>query len=152
VEASLEADLGGGLVVRGSWTRVDARYRSFEVDGSDFSGHRIPGLAPHRVFARASQERERWFWAIESTWTAEVPVDDAGSGSAAAHRLLDLRAGLTRMRLGGIELAPFAGLSNVLDEDYVAGVTVNAFGGRYYEPGPGRTAHLGATLSWHDRP
>ena len=27
-------------------------------------------------------------------------------------------------------------------------VVVNAFGGRYYEPGPGRTLHVGLTIGW----
>jgi hypothetical protein len=34
----------------------------------------------------------------------------------------------------------------VLDARYNASVTVNAFGGRYYEPGPGRTVYLGLAV------
>ncbi|HSR41330.1 MAG TPA: TonB-dependent receptor, partial [Longimicrobiales bacterium] len=151
VEARLEADLGSGLGARATWTRVDARYETFEVDGEDFAGNRIPGLAPDRLHGLLDQERPGWFWAVEAEWTDEVPVDDAGEEAADAYALVGARVGLRGVALGGLELSPFAAVSNAFDEAYVAAVTVNAFGGRYYEPGPGRTVHVGATVSWSSR-
>jgi iron complex outermembrane receptor protein len=62
-----------------------------------------------------------------------------------AYSLLNLRAGTRDIALGGITLSPFVGLSNLLDETYNSSVTVNAFGSRYFEPGPGRTFHVGLT-------
>lgn len=151
VEASLRAELGSGVGVHGTWTRVDARYEDFEVDGEDYSGNRIPGLAPDRLQGRLEQTRPDWFWAAEVEWSGEVPVDDAGEQTADAYHLTNLRAGLRGIAVAGLSLSPFAAVSNVFDESYVAAVTVNAFGGRYYEPGPGRTLHVGATLSWSRR-
>jgi iron complex outermembrane receptor protein len=49
--------------------------------------------------------------------------------------------------LGRISLSPFAGVMNLLDRAYNTSVTVNAFGRRYYEPGPGRTGYAGVRLS-----
>jgi iron complex outermembrane receptor protein len=46
----------------------------------------------------------------------------------------------------GVEVAPFAGIDNLLDARYNAAVTINAAGGRYYEPGPGRTFHAGVRV------
>lgn len=151
VEVVLDADLGAGLSTRATWTRVDARYETFEVDGADLSGNRIPGLAPNRVQGLLTQERPRWFWAIEADWSDRVPVDDAGTASADAYALLDLRAGIRELALGDLRLAPFGGIANAFDESYVAAVTVNAFGGRFYEPGPGRSFHVGATVTWARR-
>jgi len=42
-----------GVRVRAAYTRVDARFESFVTGGDDFSGNRVPGLAPHRVDALA---------------------------------------------------------------------------------------------------
>ena len=38
------------------------------------------------------------------------------------------------------------GIANLLDEEYNSSVVVNAFGGRYFEPGPGRTVHAGLRI------
>jgi iron complex outermembrane recepter protein len=38
---------------------------------------------------------------------------------------------------------PFVAVTNALDSRYSASVVINAFGGRYHEPGPGRSLLLG---------
>jgi iron complex outermembrane receptor protein len=50
--------------------------------------------------------------------------------------------------MGDAMVAPFVGIANVFDETYVASVVPNAFGGRYYEPGPGRTFQVGVGVTW----
>jgi iron complex outermembrane receptor protein len=51
------------------------------------------------------------------------------------------------IRVGRVEFSPFLGIQNLTDEKYISSVTVNAFGGRFYEPGPGRTFYVGGTLA-----
>lgn len=50
------------------------------------------------------------------------------------------------MRAGGARVAPFAGVVNLFDREHNTAVTVNAFGRRYYEPGPGRSFYAGVRL------
>jgi iron complex outermembrane receptor protein len=50
------------------------------------------------------------------------------------------------LAVAGVGVEPYLGVENVFDRDYVAAVTVNAFGGRYYEPGPGRSLYAGLRL------
>ncbi|MCH7487679.1 MAG: hypothetical protein IIC04_11915, partial [Proteobacteria bacterium] len=64
--------------------------------------------------------------------------DNANDETAAAYVVGDIRLGWHRVPIGSTALSPFVGVSNVLDRSYVAAVTPNAFGGRYFEPGPGR--------------
>jgi len=45
--------------------------------------------------------------------------------------------------VGRVSLRPFVSVLNVFNEAYVGSVVVNAFGGRYYEPAPGRNAIIG---------
>jgi iron complex outermembrane receptor protein len=59
---------------------------------------------------------------------------------------VDLRGGWEALRMGRATVSPFAGIGNLLDRAYNTSVTVNAFGGRYYEPGPGRTVYAGIRL------
>jgi iron complex outermembrane receptor protein len=35
-----------------------------------------------------------------------------------------------------------------MDENYNGSVSVNAVGGRFFEPGPGRTFHVGLNAAW----
>ena len=58
----------------------------------------------------------------------------------------DLRAGLSEIAFGSTAASPFLALSNLLDREYVTSVVVNAFGGRYFEPGPGRTLQMGVAV------
>jgi iron complex outermembrane receptor protein len=38
------------------------------------------------------------------------------------------------------------GIDNVFDRTWASNVVVNAAGGRYYEPGPGRTYYVGVRM------
>jgi iron complex outermembrane receptor protein len=151
LEAALEVTLGGGVVARAVYSRTDARFETYELGGEDLSGNRVPGLAPNRLDLRVGQERARFFWSLEGGWTDEVPVDDANSEVADAYFLVDARAGLRELRVADAVVSPWAGVRNALDERYTASVTVNAVGGRYYEPGPGRTAYVGLAVRWDPR-
>ena len=71
------------------------------------------------------------------------PLDAAAhSAQADAWTTLDLRAQLRVLdTAGGVWL--FAGATNLLDAEYIGSVVVNAFGGRFYEPAPGRGLYVG---------
>jgi iron complex outermembrane receptor protein len=58
----------------------------------------------------------------------------------------DLRIGASDLRLGRVAVAPFLGVSNIFDTRYNTSVVVNAFGGRFYEPGPGRALYAGVEV------
>ena len=48
----------------------------------------------------------------------------------------------------GFTLSPFAAVTNLTNARYASSVVVNAFGGRYFEPGPDRGGHMGLTVRW----
>ena len=89
-----------------------------------------------------------WFVEFGVEYTSEAEVNDANDAAPAeAYTLFDVRAGANAFRLGRLEVSPFAGLQNLTDETYVSSIAINAFGSRYYEPGPGRTFYVGATVA-----
>jgi iron complex outermembrane recepter protein len=149
VEATVSAASRSGLV-RGNlaygWN--DARFRSFVWDETEFGGNRIPGLAPHRLQAGIRLDPRAWFGAVTGSYLHRVPADDGNTEYAPSHFLLDLRVGARGLPLGNVDLAPWAAVVNLLDRHYTASVVPNAFGGRYYEPGPGRTFQVGLRAAW----
>jgi iron complex outermembrane receptor protein len=58
---------------------------------------------------------------------------------------VDLRFGLDR-RWRRVDVRPFFGIDNVFDERYNGSTVPNAFGGRFFEPSPGREFYVGVTI------
>ena len=134
--------------LRVAYTRVDGRYETYELDGEDFSGNRLPGLAPYRVDGRASWEPGPGFVEVRGLYQDAIPVNDANTAESPAFFLADVRAGLDGYEFGTLRLAPWVAVANVLDRRYNTSVVVNAFGMRFYEPGPGRTVRVGLGVTW----
>jgi len=151
IEAEASVTPVAGLLLRAAYAYTDARFDEYRVDDDVFDDNRIPGVAPHRFEATLSFRPGRWILDLSTRYLAGLPVDDANTAESPAYAVTDIRAGLARLRVGGIDVAPFVGVDNVFDREYNASVVVNAFGGRYFEPGPGRSLFAGATIGFGGR-
>jgi len=148
VEAAVRSALTDMLSAQLTWSRVDARFDAYQRGTSDFSGNRVPGLAPNRVQGLLRAETGRGFADVTWEWTDEIPVNDQEDEYSPSFKLVNLRGGTQDVRAFGLAFSPFFGVSNLLDTTYNSAVTVNAFGRRFFEPGPGRTFHLGLTAAF----
>ena len=92
-----------------------------------------------------------WWGEIGATYVDNVPVNDKNAAVAPSYFLVDLRTGLEGLTLGTMVLSPWVALTNLLDENYIASVAVNAFGGRFFEPGPQMSLQVGFRASWGRR-
>jgi iron complex outermembrane receptor protein len=144
IEATVSVAPGSGTV-RGdlTYTYINARFTDYNLDGDDLSDNRIPGVGPQRVQGALRFSQGVWWTDVIGTYVDNVPVNDRNTTSAPSYFLVDLRVGLQELDLGGISVSPWVALSNALDKDYVASVAVNAFGGRFFEPGPDRSFQVG---------
>jgi iron complex outermembrane receptor protein len=75
-----------------------------------------------------------------------VDVDDANSAQAKGRTILGLAVSNT-IRVGGVRLSPLVALQNLANVRSVGSVSVNATGGKYFEPAPGRTLLLRLALA-----
>jgi iron complex outermembrane receptor protein len=152
VEAVLQARLHERLTGLLSYAYTDARFDDYVVGDEDFEDNQVPGLAPQELQASLRYDTGVWYLDTTAEYTDEVPVDDANESFADSYTLLDVRLGAESVQLpGGVDVSPYAGVRNLTDELYSAAVTVNAFGGRYFEPGPGRTFYVGLSTGWAPR-
>jgi len=149
-EASFRAVLPEGVYGQIAYTFVDAKFDEFVVEGEDLAGNFIPGLAKHRFEGLVRVSRGTWFGEIRGDHVGKIYTNDANSPNTAAknYTLWDVRTGLTGQRVGNIQVAPFVSLTNIFNEVYSAAVAVNAFGSRYYEPGPRRAFSAGLTATF----
>ena len=73
-----------------------------------------------------------------------LPVNDRNTAETDAYQLLDARyESDLQNAFGALDLAVVMGVTNIFDTLYTASVVVNAFGGRFHEPGPGRSFYFG---------
>lgn len=146
-EAAATLALLRGVALQGSYTYIDARFGDYTVDGTSFRDNRVPGVAPHRAEAGVSWERPQgWFASLQARYASRTPVNDANSAHSPSYSVADARLGWDGARLGRLEATPFLGVTNLFDEAYNTSVVVNAFGQRFFEPGPGRAIYAGLNL------
>ncbi|HEX6909286.1 MAG TPA: TonB-dependent receptor, partial [Longimicrobium sp.] len=151
VEAAAVLTPRPAWTARAAYTWTDARFGTYVVNGDDRAGNRVPGIAPHRFdVAILAMPGRGPFAGVDVRHASSTPVadDDAeGRFHSPAYTLVDVRGGWEGLRMGRASLSPFAGIGNLLDREHNTSVVVNAFGRRYYEPGPGRTLHAGLRLT-----
>jgi iron complex outermembrane receptor protein len=148
VELGVNAALLPGFDVNATWTYSNFRYTEYVLGTRSLAGRPLPGVPQHwlHVLARARPTFARGGWLeLELTHSSSLLVSDT----------LDTRTDpwwATNVRLGWdgtagrVRLSPFLALDNLFDVGYVSSVVINAAGGRYYEPAPGRHFYLGMSV------
>jgi iron complex outermembrane receptor protein len=143
IETDLDASLTPSLTAHVSYGYTDARFAMNTLAGGAARGHRIPGVVPQLLTAAidlgASDTR---FVSLEMRAQSATPVNDANSASSPGYVVLNTRGEIPLMARSSL----FGGIDNLFDRRYNTSVVVNAYGGRYFEPGAGRTVYVG--LQW----
>jgi iron complex outermembrane receptor protein len=95
----------------------------------------------------ASYDRhDRWYLAGNLALVSATPVNDANTAESPGYVVVDLRAGTHELTVGTLGLASYVGITNLFDAEFNSSVAVNAFGSRYYEPGPPLSVWAGMKL------
>ena len=148
VEMLVEWVPDSNFSARFSYTYQDFTFDEFILDGDDFAGNVEPGAPPHQVFAGVTHRAPFGLTSIaQFRWVDEYTVNNANTAFNWAYTVVDLRFALDR-RWGDADFRPFIGLDNLFDERYNAWTITNGFGGRYYDPSPGREVYGGVTIGF----
>jgi len=136
-----------GLKLALAYTWSQFEFDEFlDGNGNDFSGNAIPGIPNTFVHADISYEHESGFFAaVDALYTDDLFADSANSSLVHSATVANLRFGLKKT-FDKLDIEPFIGIGNVFDTDYIANVRINAFGGRYFEPGPDRNVYGGVSV------
>lgn len=127
-----------------SWTRVD--FRRFAPAGMELRGNAVPGVTPHRAEAALAVRAGDAFAEAALRYRSRTAADDANTSFWLAHAVVDVRVEGPALEWRGTALRPQAGILNVADDVYAGSIVPNAFGGRYFEPAPGRTLYAGVEV------
>jgi len=144
-ELGVQAD-AGPLSVQTSYTYSRFRYVDYAVSGTSYAGNRIPGIPVHALAADASLRRGVLTLSATADAASGMMVDDANSAQTPGRVIFG--TGVSgRFRAGDAELLPMVAVQNLGDVHYVGSVNVNAAGGKYYEPAPGRALVVRLSVS-----
>jgi iron complex outermembrane receptor protein len=144
------AELGLGMAIRSlelgaAYTYANYRFTDFTVDTAHYAGNRIPGIPRQTLQASATLRSAIATLVTEATLADRMPVNDANSESSPGYAIFNARI-VSGVAFGysGAELT--LGAQNLFNARYISSVSVNAAGGKFYEPGSRRSIYLGVSL------
>lgn len=144
-ELGLTAEVGA-VELGATYSYAHYRFRQFVVDTVNLAGNEIPGIPTNQFQAFVTWRRGPLFATAEGLAQNAVFVDDANTTSTSGYTVFNLRLGATSV-FGNPWVSPVLGVQNLFDKTYVGSVAVNATGGKYFEPSPGRTFFAGMALA-----
>ncbi len=148
IEIGAGARLLPAVGVELAYTYSNFFFDEFQTEDAEFDGNKIPGVPPHHAFLQVGYDDARLPFAfVEAEYADAYFVDDANTEKNDSYIVVNLRAGWNG-ELGGLRWKPFIGIGNVCDDEYNGSVVVNAFGGRFYEPSPGRNVYAGLGVEY----
>jgi iron complex outermembrane receptor protein len=128
----------GPLALQAAYTYSRFRYVDYVVGTASYADRRIPGVPAHALATAASLRFGAATLAATADVASAMDVDDANSAQAPGRTILGLALSNT-VRLAGVSVAPMVAVQNLGGVRSVGSVSVNATGGKYFEPAPGRT-------------
>lgn len=124
---------------------TQAQYRFTENNTSE--GNTLPGIPNSQFFLQVGYTSlQDWQFQLTGEHIGSLYADTANSVQIEAFQKVRLQGGKT-IALGNLGLNIFAGINNLFDVRYFDNIRLNAFGGRYYEPAPGRNAFFGLSAA-----
>ena len=153
-EVGLSVTPVNGLTLNGAYTYARYRFADYKiVSGTEvdtLDGNRLPGVPEHYWRFGVRSALPRGFYVdADHTISSSVVADDANTIVVDAWG-----AGVTNARLGwagdvgSVNLAPFLGVNNLWDRQYIGSVTLNGAGGRVIEPAPRRVVYVGLEVGY----
>ncbi|MXV14430.1 TonB-dependent receptor [Hufsiella ginkgonis] len=135
------------LELRNSYTYSNFLFSDYKNAAADYSGNKLTGV-PSDVLVTSLQVSfpGQVYIFGQHNYTGKIPLNDAGTAYADKFDLLQVKTGWRFRKQKGYTLSLYAGADNLLNEKYSLGNDLNAFGGRYFNPSPGRNYYAGVSV------
>ncbi len=148
LEAAFSWQHKSGLAIDASYTWSDFEFDNFvDENGNDFSGNQLPGLPQQFGYLGFTYGTDNGFSGVlEAFYSGDLYANNANSVNVSSYTVSNLRFNIDITR-GKWLLRTYAGINNLFDESYNNNIRINAFGGRYFEPAPGRHVYIGVVAN-----
>ena len=136
----------GPLLLRAAYEYSHFRYVDYVVGTTSYAGRRIPGIPEQALTTSATLHAAGTSFSATADLAGPAYVDDANSAQAPGRAVFG--AAVSRdVRVGGVRLSPLVAVQNIGGVRYAGSLSVNAAGGKFYEPAPGRVVLVRFALS-----
>ncbi len=123
------------------------RFGDYQVNGNDYSQNKVTAV-PDWVWTNTLSFTfpKQMGLNISHNYTSKMPLNDANTVYSNSFHLLQLKGTWERNMSSSLNVQFFAGVDNLLYEEYSLGNDINAFGNRYFNPAPSRNYYAGAKV------
>ena len=137
-----------GLQLQNSYTLSKYFFRNYINGLANYSNNRLTGV-PRNVLVSGIDLRikKHVYLFAQHNYTSKIPLNDVNSLFSGDYNLIHLKTGWRSSRPGKPLLDIFAGVDNLLNENYSLGNDLNAFGGRYFNAAPLRNFFGGVKVT-----
>ena len=131
------------LTVQGAYTFSDFTYEEDGTTENEIEGKALPGVPKHQASANISYNNPKIATVkLTNYWRDAFFANDNNTASEGAAWINNLHLSKP-LEFDVWTVTPFFEINNIFDTEYSDNVRLNAFGGRYFEPAPGRNFHFG---------
>lgn len=126
---------------------TQAQYKFVEeTKEENLGGMALPGIPNSQAFLQLSyKSNSDWKWVLSGEHIGQFYANNSNSVAINSFQKLRFQTQKTvKLSWGNFDF--FGGINNLLNETYYDNIRLNAFGGRFYEPAPGRNFYLGMQL------
>lgn len=145
-ECGLKSRLSKGLQLSMAYTYSDFSYGEYQTKGGVFDGNFLPAIPKKLVYGELSYFHISGIYGIiQVQYIGDLFADDANTVKDDAYQLVHMRLGYKK-NYSSLLIEPFIGLNNLLNTSYNSNIRMNAWGGRYFEPGLGFNIYGGVSI------
>ena len=138
IKSSISRTLIHSVSLFNSTTINDFKFRDYFSGEDNFSGNKLTGVPDKVIVSGIFIEFQKGFsLSMMHTYVGSLPLNDANSVSAKSYDLLQVKIEKS-FKFGKSVINLNGGVDNLLNARYSSGNDINALGGRYYNPAPGR--------------
>jgi iron complex outermembrane receptor protein len=135
IELNFTSTFKSAFTIDLSYTLSDFKFS----DTEGISGNALPGIPLHNFSGGLTYDNDQWRASLQVQSFSSIYVNSSNEIEAPSFTLGSLS--LSR-KIGAFH--PYVGINNLFNNlNYYDNIRINAFGGRYYEPGPPRNFYVG---------
>lgn len=128
-------------------TISDFKFGHYEVGEDNFSGNKLTGVPANVIVSGISIDFPKRFGLyVSHNYTSTIPLNDGNTVFASDYHLVQAKARWNTKVNGKAGVEVFAGVDNLLNENYSLGNDINAYGGRFFNAAPLRNYVAGIAL------
>ena len=131
--------------VQASMTQAQYRLEGMDT-ANEVEGKKIPGIPSSQFFLQVNfHTLSDWQWVMTGEHIGTYFANNSNSVEIQEFQKLRFQ-GQKSIETNWGSLDFFGGINNLLNITYYDNIRLNAFGGRFYEPAPGRNFYFGLSL------